>query len=38
MALGDSKEPINHEEVLQVAEESRPRFVRLIREIVKRMA
>jgi purine-nucleoside phosphorylase len=37
MALADSDEPVNHEEVLVVAEESRPRFVRLIREIVRRM-
>ena len=37
MALADSDEPVNHEEVLLVAEESRPRFARLIREIVRRM-
>lgn len=35
MALADSDEPVNHEEVLAVAEESRPRFVRLARAIVK---
>ena len=37
MALADSDEPVNHEEVLIVAEESRPRFARLIREIVRRL-
>ena len=35
MALADSDEPVNHEEVLAVAEESRPRFVRLAKAIVK---
>ena len=38
MALADSDEPVNHEEVLQVAEESRPGFVKLMREIVRRSA
>jgi purine-nucleoside phosphorylase len=38
MALADSDEPVNHEDVLQVAAESRPRFVRLVREIVRRSA
>ncbi|MEO8287308.1 MAG: purine-nucleoside phosphorylase [Chloroflexota bacterium] len=38
MALADSDEPVNHEEVLQVAEASRPRFVRLMQEIVGRIA
>jgi purine-nucleoside phosphorylase len=33
MALAESDEPVNHEEVLQVAEESRPRFVRFMRAI-----
>ncbi len=37
MALADSNEPVNHEEVLVVAEESRPRFVQLIKEIVQRI-
>ena len=35
MALADSDEPVNHEEVLAVAEESRPRFLRLAKAIVK---
>jgi purine-nucleoside phosphorylase len=37
MALADSDASTNHEEVLQVAEESRPRFVRLMKEVVKRI-
>jgi purine-nucleoside phosphorylase len=37
LALADSDEPVNHEEVLQVAEESRPRFVRLMKEIIGRI-
>jgi purine-nucleoside phosphorylase len=38
MALAESDEPVNHEEVLQVAEESRPRFVRLMRAIAAKLA
>jgi purine-nucleoside phosphorylase len=37
MALADSDEPVNHEEVLQVAAESRPRFVSLMKEILARI-
>jgi purine-nucleoside phosphorylase len=37
MALAESDEPVNHEEVLQVAEESRPRFVRLMRTIAGKL-
>ncbi|HEX9990067.1 MAG TPA: purine-nucleoside phosphorylase [Chloroflexia bacterium] len=37
MALAGSEEPVNHEEVLLVAEESRPRFIRLMKGIVGRM-
>ena len=35
MALADSDEPVNHEEVLAVAAESRPTFIRLMKAIVK---
>jgi len=38
MALADSDEPVNHEEVLQVAAASRPGFVKLMREIIRRSA
>jgi purine-nucleoside phosphorylase len=38
MALAGSDEPVNHEEVLQVAAESRPGFVKLMREIIRRSA
>jgi purine-nucleoside phosphorylase len=38
MALADSDEPVNHEEVLQVAAESGPRFARLMKEVIKRSA
>jgi purine-nucleoside phosphorylase len=37
MALAESDEPVNHEEVLQVAEESRPRFIRLMRAIAGKL-
>lgn len=37
MALAESDEPVNHEEVLMVAEESRPRFVRLMRTIAGKL-
>lgn len=37
MALADNEEPVNHEEVLQVAEESRPRFIALMRALIKRL-
>ncbi|HKP51912.1 MAG TPA: purine-nucleoside phosphorylase [Chloroflexia bacterium] len=37
MALADSDEPVNHEEVLTVAEESRPRFVKLMRALVSKL-
>lgn len=37
MALADSDEPVNHEEVLAVAEESRPRFVRLMKALVGKL-
>ncbi len=37
MALADSDAPVNHEEVLQVAEESRPRFIRLMKEVIGRI-
>jgi purine-nucleoside phosphorylase len=37
MALADSDEPVNHEEVLAVAEESRPRFIKLMRTLVGRL-
>jgi purine-nucleoside phosphorylase len=38
MALADSDEPVNHEEVLAVAEESRPRFIKLMRALVGRLS
>lgn len=38
MALADSDEPVNHQEVLQVAEASRPRFIKLMREVIKRIS
>ena len=34
MALADEGEPANHEEVLAVAEEARPRFLRLMRSLL----
>src|SRR5437867_2621005 len=34
MALAESNEPVNHEEVLAVAEELRPRFLRLMRGLI----
>lgn len=37
MALGDSEEPVNHDEVLAVAEESRPRFINLMKALVRRL-
>jgi purine-nucleoside phosphorylase len=37
MALPESEEPVNHEEVLQVAEASRPNFVRLMRAIAGKL-
>jgi purine-nucleoside phosphorylase len=37
MALADSDEPVNHEEVLTVAEESRPRFIKLMRALVGKL-
>lgn len=37
MALAESDEPVNHEEVLQVAEASRPNFVRLMRAIAGKL-
>ena len=37
MALAESDEPVNHEEVLQVAEKSRPRLARLMKEIMRRI-
>lgn len=37
MALAESDEPVNHEEVLQVAEASRPNFVRLMRTIAGKL-
>jgi purine-nucleoside phosphorylase len=37
MALADSDEPVNHEEVLAVAAQSRPRFIKLMRVLVGRL-
>src|SRR5205807_7304873 len=37
MALADSDEPVNHEEVLAVAEQLRPRFLRLMRMLIARI-
>jgi purine-nucleoside phosphorylase len=37
LALPDSKETANHEEVLREGQKSGPRFIKLIREIVKRI-
>ncbi len=37
MALADNKEPVNHEDVLKVAAESGPRFIRLMKALVKRI-
>jgi purine-nucleoside phosphorylase len=37
LALPDNKEAANHEEVLQEGQKSGPRFIKLIREIVKRI-
>jgi purine-nucleoside phosphorylase len=37
MALPDNEEPVNHEDVLKVAAESGPRFIRLMKALVKRL-
>ncbi|MDQ3706355.1 MAG: purine-nucleoside phosphorylase [Chloroflexota bacterium] len=37
MALPDNEEPVNHEDVLKVAAESGPRFIRLMKALVKRI-
>jgi purine-nucleoside phosphorylase len=37
MALADNKEPVNHEDVLKVAAESGPRFIGLMKALVKRL-
>ncbi|MEA2575292.1 MAG: purine-nucleoside phosphorylase [Chloroflexia bacterium] len=37
MALPDNKEPVNHEDVLKVAAESGPRFIGLMKALVKRL-
>ncbi len=37
MALADSDEPVNHAKVLAVAEESRPRFIRLMKALVAKL-
>jgi purine-nucleoside phosphorylase len=37
MALPDAKETANHEEVLREGQKSGPRFIKLVREIVKRI-
>jgi purine-nucleoside phosphorylase len=37
MALGDSLEPVNHDEVLAVADQSRPRFVTLMKALVRKL-
>ena len=37
MALADSDEPVNHEEVLAVAEETRPRFMRLMKTLIGKL-
>jgi purine-nucleoside phosphorylase len=37
MALPDNEEPVNHEDVLKVAAESGPRFIGLMKAIVKRI-
>ena len=35
MARADSDEPVNHEEVLAVAEQVRPRFTRLVKTLLR---
>ncbi|MDQ7801372.1 MAG: purine-nucleoside phosphorylase [Armatimonadota bacterium] len=37
MATGEAAQPVTHEEVLRVARELEPRFVRLVRRIVREM-
>ena len=37
MALPDNEEPVNHEDVLKVAAESGPRFIGLMKALVKRI-
>lgn len=37
MALADSDEPVNHEEVLAVAKESCPRFIKLMKALVSKI-
>ncbi len=37
MATGETAQPVTHEEVLRVARELEPRFVRLVRRIVREM-
>ncbi|HEX8598465.1 MAG TPA: purine-nucleoside phosphorylase [Chloroflexia bacterium] len=37
MALPDNEEPVNHEDVLKVAAESGPRFIELMKALVKRI-
>jgi len=37
MAFADSDEPVNHEEVLSVAEESRPRFIKLMKTLISKL-
>ena len=37
MALADNTEPVNHEDVLKVAAESGPRFIGLMKALVKRL-
>jgi purine-nucleoside phosphorylase len=37
MATGEVVQPVTHEEVLRVARDLEPRFVRLVRRIVREM-
>jgi purine-nucleoside phosphorylase len=37
MAIGEQLEPLSHEQVIEVANRTKPRFIRLVREIVARL-
>lgn len=37
MAIGEALEPLTHEQVVAMAEQTRPRFIRLMRQIIARL-
>jgi purine-nucleoside phosphorylase len=37
MAIGESLEPLSHEQVIEVANRTKPRFISLVREIIARL-